>query len=583
MLSMVAFVACSKGEPEDPDPGIDIPIEEGTTVCGRVYYGTAKTPVPGVVVTDGVLFTQTDSEGIYQLKSAKKNSLVYISVPAYYTVKTMTTASTQPKFYEQLTKDANTAEQHDFVLTKDSGQATHTRIVFGDIHIYELASCNQFYKCAAKINKELKSGVLKKPFGLTLGDMTWDWFWYANNYKIPNYLEQINKISGLQVFCTVGNHDHDMKYKGQWWNSKKELLETGEDWTCEIPYRKLQGPTCYSCNIGNVHYISMDDALTIDDGTGTKDGRGCELGFTKTDYEWLVKDMSYVPSDRTVVMSVHIPFTNKSGSLKTPSTTYGGKYTLAQMLAPFKGRTGKFLLLSAHTHQQYNTEDVDVSGFKLTEWNATGVCGNFWYSSEKGMNISSDGAPGGYRIIEFNGNDIKSAKYVPTEHESTDKTDWYPFRSYDVNKIKFSDKTTYPALDETKDWYSNFKNHATADGYWLGSSDNYVDIYMWDWKKGWTLTVKETLADGSTVTLTPEQRTTTYDALAMLSFIVNKSGSSDTDYNKTTFRVKASAPNTTLTITVKDEYGLTAKETMSRPKAFTWEAYQKEVQKGYNK
>ena len=44
--------------------------DKGTTVWGRILCDGSG--VPGVVVTDGVMVTKTNDEGIYQLKSAKK-------------------------------------------------------------------------------------------------------------------------------------------------------------------------------------------------------------------------------------------------------------------------------------------------------------------------------------------------------------------------------------------------------------------------------------------------------------------------------------------------------------------------------
>ena len=53
-------------------------------VCGRVLCGGRG--VPGVVVTDGERFTQTDSHGAYRLVCGENAMHVYISVPAGYTV-----------------------------------------------------------------------------------------------------------------------------------------------------------------------------------------------------------------------------------------------------------------------------------------------------------------------------------------------------------------------------------------------------------------------------------------------------------------------------------------------------------------
>lgn len=62
----------------------DHPVKKEIAVSG-VVTDTQKQPVAGVVVTDGVNFTQTDDKGRYQLVSDPAQSkFVYLSVPADY-------------------------------------------------------------------------------------------------------------------------------------------------------------------------------------------------------------------------------------------------------------------------------------------------------------------------------------------------------------------------------------------------------------------------------------------------------------------------------------------------------------------
>ena len=62
----------------------DQPVKKEIVVSG-VVTDTQKQPVTGVVVTDGVNFTQTDDKGRYQLVSDPAQSkFVYLSVPADY-------------------------------------------------------------------------------------------------------------------------------------------------------------------------------------------------------------------------------------------------------------------------------------------------------------------------------------------------------------------------------------------------------------------------------------------------------------------------------------------------------------------
>lgn len=546
ILAALAAAACTKGPGRDDEPPIH--YDEGTTVYGLVKTDSGS-PVQYAVVSDGVHCVNTGADGVYQLKSAKKNGLVYVCPPAYYTVRRI---NSQPQFYQHLSKAADEPERHDFVLVSDPDQDNHTRLVFGDIHVYNDNSAGYFTNLlTSKVNKELAAGKYNSPVGLTLGDMSWDYHWYQSNYRNTKYIQLADRME-LPVFNTVGNHDHDMKCDGMWVNSKQELEDTGEDWTVEIPYREKQGPTCYSWNIGKIHYISMDDAMTIDDGTGDVDGRGCVLGFTDNDLNWLKEDLKFVKPTKPIVLSVHIPFSNKEGTVRGGAyggiNRYAGK-TNADMLAPFKGYNLK-LVLSAHIHNLF-TNQVKIGEFEFPEYNCGAVCGHFWSTCSKGVSMCNEGAPNGYRVLEWSGEEL-----VDNYYQTLDKKGFYPFRSYDRNNIELTDQKVAAA--------------SSASGFFSKSSDNYVYIYVWDWRDGWSISVTE---DGKPLEV--ENLTTCkYDPLALL---MRTSGMSSVSEIATYMRrVKASSANSTLVITVKDEYGHVAKEEMKRPKAFDLKTYQNE-------
>lgn len=544
-LAIVCLVlSCTK--PESGDKKDVIKIDDGTTIYGKVTCD-GKVPMGFTVVSDGVTCVKTDADGVYQIVSSKKNGIVYICPPAYYTVDRI---GSQPQFYQLLGKDPDTAERHDFALISDPDQDNHTRFVFGDIHVYNDNSADFFSNLfVSKVNKMLFPGVYKIPVGLTLGDMSWDLHWYKSNYRNTKYIALANALN-LPVFNTVGNHDHDMKFDGHWINSKQELEDTGEDWTVEIPYREKQGPTCYSWNIGKIHYISMDDVLTLDDGTGADDGRGCTLGFTEADLQWLREDLKFVNPAKPIVLSVHIPFSNIEGTKRASYeklTRFAGLNS-EHMLEPFKGYNLQ-LVLSAHIHNLYNNK-VTIGDISFPEFNCGAVCGHFWSTSPKGLSICSDGVPCGFRIMEWSGEKLKSNIYQPLE-----KKGFYPFRSYDRNCIEITSEKS--------------QSEAMASGFYTKDSDNYVYISVWDWKEGWSISVKENGKE-----LNVENVGRIFDPLALLMRSNGMTAVSRAGFDMR--RVKASSANSTLVITVKDEYGNSATETMTRPKEFSIATYKSE-------
>lgn len=317
-------------------------------------------------------------------------------------------------------------------------------------------------------------------------------------------------------------------------------------------YRSRMGPTCFSYNIGGVHFVSLDDVITTNTGgTTDKDSRGYLRGVTKTDMKWLEQDLSYVPKSKTVIVSVHMPLFNMSGK---PIVGKSGSVNadVSDIIAPFK-KFERVLFVSGHTHYLYNVENYEVGGVQVTEWNNGAICGNYWKTAVKGLNLCVDGTPGGYRIMT-----VKNGKYSSI-YKGIGKNTNYMFRTYDRNMMNID---------------ASSLGKYTA-GYIAGENkDNWVYIYIWDYKPSWNLTVEEVLSEDNHKTLYPA-RIDSYDPLYSMMYAT---GLSSTEPVKalTMFRVQASKPNTTLLIEVRDEYGNIRSETMRRPKAFALDTYIRE-------
>ena len=106
------------------------------------------------------------------------------------------------------------------------------------------------------------------------------------------------------------------------------------------------------------------------------------------------------------------------------------------------------------------------------------------------------------------------------------------------------------------------------------NKDNWVYIYMWDYKPSWKLSVEEYRTDGACRVLTPV-RIDSFDPLYMLMY---EKGLTSTTPRKalTMFRVQAREANSLLIIDVEDEFGNKRSEQMKRPKSFDLDTYIKE-------
>lgn len=525
---------------------IDFEPSAGTTVFGLV--SSEEGPVANVVVSDGTEVTVTDDKGIYELKSAKKWGYVFISVPSGYEV---AAEGVFPQFYQTLKGAADVVEQKDFKLTKVDGQDRYKLFLLGDMHLANRTNdAAQFTQFTTDLNAYMAQHSGQKMYALTLGDMTWDLYWYKNNYALPQYRETINRqVKNLQIYHTMGNHDNDFM--------------TTSDYDAAVKYVDCIGPTFYSFNIGQVHYVVMDNIdCSAYDGT---DSRNYVKKLSNEQLKWLAKDLAYVDKSTPLIVAMHAQI------YEPTSTGFAFDHDSANteaLLAALDGYEVHFV--TGHTHKVYNiTPDDDVvKGRDIHEHNSGAICASWWWSGNltPGVHVSIDGAPGGYAIWDIDGTDFAWL------YKSTGWPEEYQFRSYDLNNVSFS-------MDDVPNIPSNvliqlaYKKYVNA---YPENSDNEVLIKIWNWNSNWELSVVD--ERGKTLEYTPVWA---YDPLHIAALSVprfNNSGITSTlsfvtESATNFFKVKADDADVDLTITVKDEFGHTWTEEMQRPKAFSTDAY----------
>lgn len=529
---------------------IDFKPDAGTTVYGIV--SSAGVGVENVVVSDGAEVTVTNEKGIYQLKSAKKWGYVFISVPSGYEVPSV---GVLPQFHRALKNSADVVERADFKLEKVDGQDSYKIFMLGDMHLANrTGDLGQFAQFTSDLTDYMTRHKGEKMYALTLGDMTWDLYWYSNSYYFPQYLNTINsQIKNLQIFHTMGNHDND--------------FQTRSDYDAAVKYVDQICPTYYSFNIGKVHYVVMDDIdCSSYDGT---ESRNYVKSLSAEQLDWLAKDLSHVAKTTPVVVAMH-------AQVFYP-TTSGFKIDQDQvnplrLFDILDGYTVRFV--TGHTHKLFNvTPDAPiVDGHNFREYNSGSVCASWWWSGNltPGIHIGTDGTPGGYGIWDVTGTDFQCL------YKSTGWPEEYQFRSYDLNNVHFSmaDVPLMPSdiSASVKNAYMQYVNAYPQN------NDNEVLINIWNWNSDWTLSV----VDENRKTL-PYTEVWAYDPLHIAALSVKRFNNAGlkstpsfiTDKFTHFFKVKADDADTDLVITVKDEFGNEWTENMQRPKAFSTDAYRR--------
>jgi len=522
--------------------------DAGTTVYGIV--STTAGGVENVVVSDGVEVTATNKDGIYQLKSAKKNGKVFISVPSGYEVPS---DGVLPLFQYTLKGETNDVERVDFTLTKVNNQDTYKIFMLGDMHLANRTKDReQFANFTADLSNYMNSHKSEKMYAIALGDMTWDLYWYDNKYQFPQYLEDINNgVKNLQIFHVMGNHDNDFK--------------ATSDFAAEIQYRDKIAPTYYSFNIGKVHYVILDDIdCSQYDGTTS---RNYKKTISTEQLQWLAKDLSYVSKTTPLVVAMH-------AQVFYPTTT-GFKIdhdatNTNQLFSILNGYKVQFV--TGHTHMIFNVtpEAAIVGGQNFSEHNSGAICASWWWSGNltPGVHISLDGTPGGYGVWDISGTDFKWM------YKATGWPENYQFRSYDLNNVHFS-MADVPLMPSTVSTTVKNEYLKYVDAYPV-NSNNEVLINVWNWNPKWTLNV----VDENNNALTPTE-VWAYDPLHIAALSVKRFNSASlsstpsfiTDKFTHFFKVTASSADVDLVITVKDEFGNTWTENMQRPKAFSTDDY----------
>lgn len=524
-------------EPEpEPDPTPE-PEPEPEPAAGSTIYGKVVAEgkgLAGVVVSDGNLVTVTDEKGVYQLASDKKHGYVFISVPSGYEVNC---ESVFPMFYKRVS-GPTTTERVDFELTPVN-QDSFNLLMLGDMHLANINNDRQqFSRFVDDVKAYMQSKPGEKFYGVTLGDMTDNRYWTSKDYFFDDYKEEMKVLEGLPIFHTVGNHDH--------------RSDIGDDVQALLYYNEHLGPEYYSFNIGKVHVVVLDNLDFNHPDVGSYYEK-----LNDEEVEWLKKDLEHVSKDTPLFITMHANY------YKHPKTTPEAIVVQTnQATKDFNALIETYEevhLFSAHSHRLWNIDNDNVFEHKCGA-----VCAAWWVCGylSPGINLAKDGVPGGYIIVTVDGKDIKW-QFKGTDYPVTEQ-----FSTYDRNTMNVTSNRRVPMASQ-----KNRQKYEAEAEYWLQKGEeNEVYINVWNWDPEWKIEVKENY-----FRLDVEQLALK-DPLYLITTIAKRFNDNDSttgELSYTIFKVKATAPDSTLEIKVTDRFGNVYTESMKRPKAFEIETYKR--------
>ncbi len=367
-------------------------------------FDAGEKPLQGVVVSDGKAVTVTNEQGRYQLQTEMR-SIVFVSVPATY-------HAADNEFYK-IVGDlrAPSSQQMNFPLVANDDTAldgkftfifvTDTHIRHGDISKDGVAKA---YQSIASLHPAL---VIHGGDIISDALKTSDERLAEQNFKL--YKSQLAPIIKSPFFHDVGNHD----VFG--WVALPEPKPVPRLYGKKM-YEKYFGPTYYSFNYKQCHFVVLDSISR----TKTDTGDTTYFGFIgPTEIEWLRKDLAEIDRSRPVIMVSHIPTINALGSCfginnEVVSMPWGDK-TLKHQIANlqellgdvFNGYNFKLALAGHyHTFEEVHWKDNMHDCMFVV---GGSICGDWWKGDRAVGRISW---PRGYTVIKVNGEHF-DVSYVP--------------------------------------------------------------------------------------------------------------------------------------------------------------------------
>ena len=336
-------------------------------VKGKV--SAAGKGISGVVISDGRVVVQTNGAGEYEFISASDREFVFVSQPSGFEIKKLPNGSSS--IFKLLNKSTQDQVLNFELQPTVAADENHHFLLLSDTQIQNEYEANQLLTVSVPdVVKTIQSLNDPNAFGIGCGDLVYD--------KLELFKEYNQSIQsyGIPFFQVIGNHDMDFKVRSDAWTAQT--------------FKGHFGPTYYSWNKGEIHYVVLDDVFYL--GTGTK-----YIGhLPEEQLAWLEQDLAFVEKGRTVVISLHIPTYTGAVTRYPKNDTLGGTVSnrehLYRLLEGYQVH-----ILSGHTHFNDNM----IQGNIFEHCHGT-VCGAWWSGP-----ICYDGTPSGYAIYEALGSELQ--------------------------------------------------------------------------------------------------------------------------------------------------------------------------------
>ncbi len=349
---------------------------------------TTGEPVVGAVVSDGEFSVQTNEEGYYEIKSNLATArFVTISTPADYK---LAFRKSVPQNFLRIPRHAKAVEANFTLEKREKSTDKYTVVMIGDPQIKGYNVDSAAYKLRNYIYPDIISLKEKKAesenefFAINLGDLV-----FNDMSKLYDYVDVVSD-SNIPMFHAIGNHDHD----------QTTHLETKLG---IMHFEEYLTPSYYSFNVGNIHYVIVNDISFSRKNYKSK----YKLGLEYWHYKWLERDLQFVPKDHTIVICGHAQlFRTFGGKGKDVDSKKHLSYARYSKLLSQYARVYSW---SGHYHYNFgydyanSTAEAHEPLKNITSICVARTCGGLHCNRD----LYNDGTPNGYMVMEVDGDNVE--------------------------------------------------------------------------------------------------------------------------------------------------------------------------------
>lgn len=409
-----------------------------TTVTGVVFYDRnldgvhqprTEPGVPDVAVSNGREVVLTDASGRYHLP-VYDDMTVFVTKPRDWAVPLDENnipqmayhhkpAGSPPLRFGGLPPTGPLPAAINFPMVPTRPTDEFNCVVMGDTQPYSNTEVG--YVRDSIVNDLLSWDLTDTECMILLGDVMGD-----DLGLLPRFKQMMSAV-GLPQYYVHGNHDYD--------------FDATDDADSADTWRREYGPAYYSFDIGQVHFVVLDNVVypCTDEDAPANCGNPAAPAYngrvSDTQMEWLANDLAYVPKDKLIVLNHHIPLVSFIDQNSPTHQTDNAK----ELYELLEGR--KVLSLSGHTH----TLDNMLPGESYAGWRDTvgvdrlpfhhiiaGAPSGSWYSGDLDwdgvpMSLGRLGEPRGYFMFRFSGSDYTETYYA--SGHATRRQMWLSFNT----------------------------------------------------------------------------------------------------------------------------------------------------------